>query len=165
MAILQCRMERQINQVIDFMNLFGQEVKQKIDWPTPAIAELRVSLLEEEVKELREAIEQQDLVGVLDALTDIRYVLDGAIAAFGMQEIAPVAFNEVHESNMTKACATHKEALATQKKYNDEGIMTLIHEKDGIFLVKRLSDGKVLKSINWQEQDLPGLLNIFRSRG
>ena len=56
-----------------FMKTFGQEVKDKPSLSTPNINNLRVSLIEEELKELKEAIKNNDLLEVADALTDITY--------------------------------------------------------------------------------------------
>ncbi len=64
--------------------------------------ELRLSLLEEEIKELREAVEAGDIVEVLDALCDIQYVLDGAFLEFGLHPVKDAAFAEVQASNMSK---------------------------------------------------------------
>jgi len=64
--------------------------------------ELRLSLLEEEIKELREAVEANDMVEVLDALCDIQYVLDGAFLEFGLHPVKDAAFAEVQASNMSK---------------------------------------------------------------
>ena len=64
--------------------------------------ELRLSLLEEEIKELREAVEAGDMVEVLDALCDIQYVLDGAFLEFGLHLVKYTAFAEVQASNMSK---------------------------------------------------------------
>ncbi len=64
--------------------------------------ELRLSLLEEEIGELREAVEAGDMVEVLDALCDIQYVLDGAFLEFGLHSVKDAAFAEVQASNMSK---------------------------------------------------------------
>lgn len=160
-------MEKQIKQVEEFMTLFGQEVKAKVEMPSSKIAALRVSLLEEEVKELAEAVEQGDLVAVLDAFTDIRYVLEGAILAFGMQGIAQEAFEAVHASNMQKACDTIESARLTQESYTKIGVPTYIEQSpiksqitgENLWLIKREADKKVLKSIHWEEQDLKSIVD------
>lgn len=65
-------------------------------------AQMRLALIEEEVAELRAAIEAGDLVDVLDALCDIQYVLDGTFLEFGLHPIKGDAMAEVYASNMSK---------------------------------------------------------------
>lgn len=86
--------------VRDFMDSFGQEVKTKPEFPDNDTIALRLELIEEEVRELREAIGNADLVEVADALTDILYVTYGAGHAFGID--LDKCFEEVQESNMSK---------------------------------------------------------------
>ena len=71
-------------QVVEFMNTFGQTVRTEFKMPTTKLAKLRYNLIEEEVQELREAIDNDDIVEIADALTDILYVVHGAYAAFGI---------------------------------------------------------------------------------
>jgi predicted HAD superfamily Cof-like phosphohydrolase len=86
--------------VMDFMNNFGQEVKYNPEFPDEKVQKLRISLIEEELEELKEAMGKEDIVGVADALTDILYVTYGAGAAFGID--LDKCFEEVHSSNMSK---------------------------------------------------------------
>lgn len=86
--------------VVHFMEVFGQEVKKKPEFPSDEVVDLRYNLIAEELFELGEAIDEKDLVAVADALTDILYVTYGAAAAFGIDIDA--CFKEVHRSNMTK---------------------------------------------------------------
>ena len=83
-----------------FMKTFGQEVKDKPSLSTAKINDLRVSLIEEELTELKEAMKNNDLLEVADALTDILYVTYGAGHAFGIN--LDECFNEVQNSNMSK---------------------------------------------------------------
>ena len=83
-----------------FMKTFGQEVKNKADFPSEKIVDLRYKLIEEELEELREAIDKKDLKEVADALTDILYVTYGAGHAFGIN--LDKCFAEVQNSNMSK---------------------------------------------------------------
>ena len=83
-----------------FMKTFGQEVKDKPSFGTEKINNLRVSLIEEELKELKDAMESKDLLEVADALTDILYVTYGAGHAFGIN--LDHCFDEVQQSNMSK---------------------------------------------------------------
>lgn len=80
---------------------FGVPVLDKPDLPADRV-EMRLSILEEEVGELREAVERGDMVEVLDALCDIQYVLDGNFLEFGLHQLKEAAFSEVHASNMSK---------------------------------------------------------------
>ena len=86
--------------VKDFMETFGQTVLKKPKFPEKKIVKLRLDLIKEELKELEEAIKNNDLVEVADALTDILYVTYGAGHAFGLNLDA--CFNEVQRSNMSK---------------------------------------------------------------
>ena len=88
------------NSVKKFMETFGQEVKSKAEFPDEKIQNLRVSLIEEELSELKEAIKNKDIKEVADALTDILYVTYGAGHAFGID--LDQCFDEVQKSNMSK---------------------------------------------------------------
>ena len=88
------------NKVKTFMETFGQEVKNKPSFSTDKINGLRYDLIKEELEELKEAIENKDLLEVADALTDILYVTYGAGHAFGID--LDKCFKEVQSSNMSK---------------------------------------------------------------
>ena len=83
-----------------FMETFGQEVKEKAEFPDDRVVKLRFDLIEEELNELREAISKKDINEVADALTDILYVTYGAGHAFGID--LDKCFQEVQNSNMSK---------------------------------------------------------------
>ena len=83
-----------------FMETFGQEIKEKADFPNEKITTLRYELIKEELNELKDAIDKKDLKEVADALTDILYVTYGAGHAFGIN--LDKCFNEVQNSNMSK---------------------------------------------------------------
>ena len=88
------------NKVKTFMEIFGQEVKTKPSFSTDKINSLRYDLIKEELEELKEAMENKDLLEVADALTDILYVTYGAGHAFGID--LDKCFAEVQNSNMSK---------------------------------------------------------------
>ena len=83
-----------------FMLTFGQEVKEKAEFPENKITSLRYELIQEELLELKEAIDKKDIKEVADALTDILYVTYGAGHAFGIN--LDKCFEEVQNSNMSK---------------------------------------------------------------
>ena len=82
------------------MQTFGQEVKTKPSFSTSKINKLRYDLINEELDELKVALENKDLLEVADALTDILYVTYGAGHAFGID--LDKCFEEVQSSNMSK---------------------------------------------------------------
>ena len=83
-----------------FMKTFGQEVKVKSGFSSEKINKLRIDLIEEELEELKEAINKKDLKETIDALTDILFVTYGAGHAFGVN--LDKCFEEVQNSNMSK---------------------------------------------------------------
>ena len=83
-----------------FMQTFGQEVKSNPSFSTEKINDLRYNLIKEELDELKQAMENKDLLEVADALTDILYVTYGAGIAFGID--LDKCFEEVQNSNMSK---------------------------------------------------------------
>ena len=88
------------NKVGTFMKTFGQEVKSKPSFSSDKINKLRIDLIKEELDELQEAMKNNDLLEVADALTDILYVTYGAGHAFGID--LDKCFEEVQNSNMSK---------------------------------------------------------------
>ncbi len=96
-----------------FMKTFGQEVKEKAEFPSEKITKLRYDLIKEELDELRVAIDDRDIKEVADALTDILYVTYGAGHSFGID--LDKCFQEVQNSNMSKLGADGKPI------YNDKG--------------------------------------------
>ena len=83
-----------------FMNTYGQEVKDKAGFSDAKTNKLRIDLIKEELDELTEAMQDENLLEVADALTDILYVTYGAGHAFGID--LDKCFEEVQNSNMSK---------------------------------------------------------------
>ena len=83
-----------------FMKTFSQEVKTSAGLSTDKINSLRISLINEELEELKKAISDKNIVEVADALADILYVAYGAGHAFGIN--LDKCFKEVQDSNMSK---------------------------------------------------------------
>ena len=86
--------------VKNFMQTFGQEVKSSPSLSSAKINGLRYNLIKEELDEFKQALDNNDLLEVADALTDILYVTYGAGHAFGINLDA--CFEEVQNSNMSK---------------------------------------------------------------
>ena len=119
------------NKVGVFMKTFGQEIKNNPSFSSEKINQLRISLIQEEVDELKEAMANNDLLEVADALTDLLYVTYGAGHAFGID--LDKCFNEVQNSNMSKL------------------------GKDGKPIYNQL--GKVMKGPNYFKPDLRKFVN------
>ena len=96
-----------------FMKTFGQDVKTSSGLSSEKINLLRIKLIEEELSELKKAMNEKNLIEVADALTDILYVTYGAGHAFGIN--LDNCFNEVQNSNMSKLGPDGKPI------YNDAG--------------------------------------------
>ena len=114
-----------------FMKTFGQDVKTKPEIPDAETTNLRLELIAEELNELYDAMEQKDIVGIADALTDILYVTYGAGHAFGIN--LDKCFTEVQRSNMSKLGADGKPIYRGDGKvlkgpnYAPPELNTLIH--------------------------------------
>ena len=139
------------------MEVFGQEVKSKAEFPSEKIVKLRSNLIQEELDEFNEALKNKDLKEVADALTDILYVTYGAGHAFGID--LDKCFEEVQRSNMSKACVSVEEAEKTIEWYKkNKDTDCFYEEKGGKFLIYRKSDRKTLKSINYSPAKLKDIL-------
>lgn len=148
-----------LNQVADFHNTFELPILDEPTIPAEKRCLLRVNLLQEELNELKEAIAENDIVEIADALADLQYVLSGAILEFGLGPKFKHLFEEVQRSNMSKVCKSLEEAEATVKKYFDkDGTEGHIVERDNQYLVYRNNDGKVLKSVNYSPADLKSIV-------
>ncbi|CAH1000305.1 hypothetical protein LEM8419_01456 [Neolewinella maritima] len=148
-----------LTDVAEFHHTFRLPVVDSPTLPPADRARLRVNLLQEELDELKAAIEGDDLVEAADALADLQYVLSGAVLEFGLADRFARLFGEVHRSNMSKTCATREEAEATLAYYrqlDQEGRVEATGE--GSYLVYRVSDNKVLKNVHYSPADLASQL-------
>lgn len=149
-----------IKLVEEFHNTFGAPVLETPQIPSGDRCDLRVSLLQEELNELKDAIRNNDIVEISDALADLQYVLSGAILEFGLGDKFNELFLEVQRSNMSKACSSQQEAIQTLLHYKEkDGTEGYYKEVDGKWLVYRNADNKVLKSINYSPANLTDIIN------
>jgi predicted HAD superfamily Cof-like phosphohydrolase len=93
--------------VTEFFRTFDIAIVSLPSIPDAATCALRVTLMQEEFDELREALSQQDVEAVAKELADLLYVVYGTAVSCGI-DMAPV-FQEVHRSNMSKV-GGHKRA-------------------------------------------------------
>ena len=147
-----------LNQVAEFHKTFNAPILDTPQIPSKERCELRVSLLQEELNELKEAIADNNLVEIADALCDLQYVLSGAVLEFGLGEKFPALFNEVQRSNMSKACANQQEADETIAFYKEKGEEAFSEISGEKINVHRKSDNKVLKNKYYSPADLKSIL-------
>ena len=148
-----------LNGVAKFHKTFGMPILETPQIPSADRCNLRIALLEEELEELKEALNAENIIEAADALADLQYVLSGAILEMGLGSKFSALFDEVQRSNMSKTCKTMEEAIATQEYYlKFKNTESYIVPKEGEFLVYRKHDGKVLKSINYSEADFESIV-------
>lgn len=121
------------DKVKEFHRVFGLDLRDApaINADTDGdLIKLRLSLMDEELAEVREAIMEHDLLSMAKELADLLYVVYGTAAVFGI----PIddVFAEVHRSNMSKL------------------------GEDGKPVYRE--DGKVLKGKNYEPADVHKIL-------
>lgn len=145
--------------VAEFHRTFKHPILPSPVIPDEKRCQLRVSLIAEELRELEEAIQQKDIVGVADALSDIQYVLSGAVLEFGLADKFKALFEEVQRSNMSKACTSEQEAQQTVEFYlSKDGTECYYKQEGDKWLVYRKADNKTIKSIHYSPADLSSIL-------
>jgi predicted HAD superfamily Cof-like phosphohydrolase len=96
-------MQKQIKSVHEFHSAFGLGINTL---PTGDLGEnrnlLRFNLMKEENEEYLEAVTNNDLVEIADALGDMLYILCGTIIEHGLQDKMEAVFDEIQRSNMSK---------------------------------------------------------------
>ena len=147
-----------LNQVAEFHRTFNAPILENPQIPSAERCNLRIALLQEELNELKQAIEDQDIVEIADALCDLQYVLSGAVLEFGLGEKFVDLFNEVQRSNMSKACDTEEQARETVEFYTSRGEEAYYEMSGDKYNVHRVSDNKVLKNKYYSSANLKSIL-------
>ena len=126
-------MQKQINAVKEFHTAFNIGYSEI---PKADLGEnknnLRFNLMKEENEEYLEAVQNNDIVEIADALGDMLYILCGTIIEHGLQHKIEAVFDEIQRSNMSKL---------------DENGMPVYRE-----------DGKVMKGSNYFKPDFSEIL-------
>jgi predicted HAD superfamily Cof-like phosphohydrolase len=170
----------QIDKVNEFMTLFAQDKAEEGGVINRETAKLRLSLLLEELHELAKAfalekyfqwllskhiddnpIENEKLevdnIEVLDAHVDLLYVLLGSAVAAGQKNMFGLAFNDVHESNMSKVIIGFDEAIKQADNYtrdNEVPVNIIPTPVENMFCLQRISDNKVVKPRTYKPVNL-----------
>ena len=96
-------MQKQINAVKEFHTAFGLGVSETIKGHLgEQINTLRFNLMKEENEEYLEAVQNNDITEIADALGDMLYILCGTIIEHGLQHKIEEVFDEIQRSNMSK---------------------------------------------------------------
>ncbi|MEZ4787429.1 MAG: nucleoside triphosphate pyrophosphohydrolase family protein [Flavobacterium haoranii] len=96
-------MQKQLNAVRLFHETYGLGVSEDMKADLGALKnELRFNLMKEENEEYLEAVQNNDLVEIADALGDMLYILCGTILEHGLQYKIEEVFDEIQRSNMSK---------------------------------------------------------------
>ena len=146
-----------ISEVETFNETMGKSYQNRT---TPAIneadADFVVNFIQEELDELKEAVAERDIVGILDAILDITYVgLGNGAMVFGLKDKIEAGYAEVQASNMSKSCEDIEEAEETVDLRSKQQGEPCHWEKVGDrYVVFRSRDNKVMKSINYFAPDL-----------
>jgi predicted HAD superfamily Cof-like phosphohydrolase len=126
-------MKKQINAVKEFHTAFKLGHSEN---PIADLGEskkmLRYNLMKEENEEYLEAVQNNDLVEIADALGDMMYILCGTIIEHGLQHKIEEVFDEIQRSNMSKL------------------------DEDGQPIYRE--DGKVMKGPNYFKPDFSKIL-------
>jgi len=128
----------------------------------PKLVQYRLSLVQEEFEELKDAIKTENFAETIDALTDIQYVVLGFYTALGID--ADKAFQIVHDSNMSKLCKTREEAEHSVKCYSEENPQRYDSPRyrradDGVhWVVYNASTNKILKSYKYTPADFSSIM-------
>ena len=114
-----------------------------------------IDFIKEETQELGEAIDNRDIVEVLDGICDLLYVAIGnATMVFGLKDKLMAAFEEVQASNMSKTCETYEIANQTIQARIPEHGPCYTKQVGDVWVVYRKSDDKVMKSVNYFRPNL-----------
>lgn len=127
-------MEKQIKMVSDFHQTFKQYQNSTPSLLSNQESVLRYSLGKEELDEYIDAVNQEDLIEILDSLADQLYILLGTVCKHGLQDHLIKAFELVHDNNMSKL------------------------DKDGNPVLR--SDGKIIKPEGFKKVELKDVLKL-----
>lgn len=96
-------MQKQLKAVKEFHQTFKVGFNEV---PTASLGDsknkLRYNLMKEENEEYLQAVQDNDLTEIADALGDMLYILCGTIIEHGLQHKIEAVFDEIQRSNMSK---------------------------------------------------------------
>lgn len=146
-----------IDLVREFHLKFDHPIASIPTLPNEATNKFRSEFMEEESKETMLAAAEGDMLKFADGLGDLQYVLDGWFLNAGLADKKDAIVAEIHRANLTKLCKTEKEAIESKEYLNgkcESGDEVDYKTQDDYFVMFRVRDGKIQKSIYWEEPNL-----------
>lgn len=149
-----------ISDVLEWLWIAKPEWKAPRDVISNKEKHLVADVVKEELDELKDALNSDNKEEIKDAVADLIYTALNSIAVYGISiDEFKEYFQKVTKSNYSKYCNTEKEALDTCEAYYfgthpDKlgGEILAYYKKIGNkFVIFRVSDNKILKSINYQK--------------
>lgn len=162
---LEYKFKTHYQKVIDFHKCAGHPFNETLQkyyvLEKPERVEFRLGLIKEELQELEDAVRENNIKEIVDALSDILYVTYGMGIEMGID--LDKCFDIVHNSNMTKFCKTEQEAIDTVKWYkeNESRYDSPCYKKspdEKHWVVYNKSNDKALKSINYTPANFDSML-------
>ena len=160
-------MEKQILSVVKFQEAFGIKTPTQPKMLSKKRTLLRQRLLEEEVKELRDA---KNILEVADALCDIMYITIGTAHEYGLSDRFVMLFDEVHSSNMTKfqdekAIFREDGKVMKPETYREPNLRPIIERDFSMYknsdLAKEIAEIEAKKTSELIKSKIKSKLNIF----
>jgi predicted HAD superfamily Cof-like phosphohydrolase len=160
-------MEKQILNVVKFQEAFGIKTPTQPKMLAKKRAALRQRLLEEEVKELRDA---ENILEIADALCDIMYITIGTAHEYGLSDRFVMLFDEVHASNMTKfqdGKAIYREdgKIMKPESYRQPNLRPILERDFSVYknsdLAKEIAEIEANKTSDLIKTKIKSKLNIF----
>ena len=158
-------MKSNYQKVIEFNKAFGvltEEAPNRQIFENKSLVDYRLSLVLEEVEELKDSIASKDFVETVDALADILYVVYGFFGAIGVD--SDKAFDIVHKSNMSKLASTEEEAIKTVAYYKEkesgryDSPEYRLSNDGKHYVIYNKNSMKILKNINYKPADFKEII-------
>lgn len=146
-----------IDMVREFHEKFEHVIETVPTIPPAATNKFRAEFMEEEAKETMLACEEGNLIELADGLGDMQYVLDGWFLNAGLADKKEAIVAEIHRSNMTKLCKDEQQAEDSKNFINTICVIgdeVDYRAKDDYFVIFRVRDGKIGKSIYYEKPRL-----------
>ena len=153
-----------IEQVAEFHEAMAHPISETIELPDASTLKFRTEFIQEELKELVDAVKEGDIVKMADGLGDIQYVLDGFFLNVGLHPYKEEICTAIHESNMSKKARTEDEALesvrARQAEFPEYHVMHRRAPDGEGYVIFDDKSGKILKPVGYFKPKIKAILEL-----